>query len=229
MGNSASGGKATNGSSAEASRPVDATTVRLEQEFAKYANANGAELSRPNFHRTLDVIESLGYKRLRDTPLADMLFDFHAVNDVISAQNFRLAMETTLLGAPSARLLATFRAIAGRGEENAIPFARLVDLFERSWQVAAQTLSGKLMLGKQTDTAQLVQQFASANIQSLRDTLSAEFNAGAFISRADFTRFMAQDRNVIVVTKDGSCEVPTSFLFLQKTTSAYPSIARQPY
>ena len=217
----------TSSSSPEVKRPSNPHAQRLEQEFARFAESQS--LSRANFHRTLDAVESLGFKRLRETPIADLLFDFYAVNEAITADNFRLAMEAALSASPSAKLLATFRIIAGKNQEDAMPFARLTEFFERSWQVAAQTLVDKLKLAKQLETADLVHTFAANHVATLRETLRAEFSrSGEFVSRAEFTRFMAEDRNVQIVAKDLVIEVPTSFLFLQKTSHTYPSLNAAP-
>jgi hypothetical protein len=197
-----------------------------------FADATTRTLSRANFHRTLDAVEALGFKRLRETPIADLLFDFYAFNDAISAENFRAAMENALSASPATRLLTTFRVIAGKNNENAIPVARLVEFFERSWKVATQTLVDRLKLGKQLENAELLHEFAANNCATLRETLRQEFSrSGEFVSRAEFTRFMAEDRNLHIVVKDVGIEVPTSFLFLQKpvAVASYPTLPPRNY
>jgi hypothetical protein len=177
----------------------------------------------------LDALEGLGFKRLRETPIADLLFDFYGDKEMISAENFRAAMEAVLSASPSERLMTTFRVIAGKGNDTNMAFSRLGDFFERCWVVAAQTLVDKLKLAKQQEQAELVRIFAMNNISTLRENLRINQFPGEFITRADFTRFMAEDRNLQIAVGDVVVEMPTSFLFLQKTTSpvsAYPSLTK---
>ena len=52
----------------------DKFTAFIREAFRNCSTENRGVLTKDNFNQVLAVLENLGFKRLRDTPLADRLF-----------------------------------------------------------------------------------------------------------------------------------------------------------
>ncbi|CAD8143663.1 unnamed protein product [Paramecium octaurelia] len=113
----------------------------------KQASIQG-RLTRDKFNEALGIFESLQLKRLRDSPLADRLFQLLDKNEegYITEREY-LEGITTLINNKDKRILYSFQMI-DKNKDNKIEFQEFYDFVKDSWLSAFRLLGEKVCSGQ---------------------------------------------------------------------------------
>lgn len=227
MGNSGSSG------AVQQAAQVD---LKIREQFNKYKDPKDNMIKRDKFQEALSVADSTGQRKLKDSPLADLIFDLFAVSNPVAITErefYACAMALASTSTPE-RTETTFRAIAGQGHDH-ITFDTIIDLFERSWRVACRSVIAKRKvrvkaIGGEDFTA-LIESFCERNLGNIADEIRGNLlkydkTGKGSLDRAEFYQWLSLDRTVKVVVDTDTVEVPTS-LTHQKNSAAYPQLNAQ--
>ena len=207
----------------------------ISDQFDKLKDNKTGLMTRAGFHTSLELLEQKGLRKMKDSPLGNILFEAFAITrpDALNAAEFQAAIIAAVSASVNDRTEATFKALSGR-TGNFVSIAKLVQLMGDSWRFAVHVFVEKRQLTEKNDKDQLtalVCKFAENNYQAIIDTTMADLtrldpsNTG-MLTKAAFMTWLAEDRTVKLVVDSETIEIPTSFTYIQKP-SAYPEM-RQP-
>jgi hypothetical protein len=204
----------------------------LRQAYHSYATP-GKGLSLESFEEALRVCEDVNWRRVRGTPLASRLFALldgqSGEPGFVTEDAFAQGMEVLLRGNPAAKIDLTFKVYAQGGD--AVQRESLLGLFEESWALAWEFLAEKAENGPVPVTE--ITDFGKAQRGKLREKVAKsvdEFDperTGA-LTAVQFAKWARLDRSIKVECGRDVVEVATSVLHIERTESAYPSLAPPP-
>ncbi|CAD8058478.1 unnamed protein product [Paramecium sonneborni] len=113
----------------------------------KQASPQG-RLTRDKFNEALGIFESIQLKRLRDTPLADKLYQlFDKTEEGYITEKEYLEGITTLINNKDKRIIYSFQMI-DKNKDNKIEFQEFYDFVKDSWLSAFRLLGEKVCSGQ---------------------------------------------------------------------------------
>ena len=222
-----------NSGSAGAAQQAVQVDSKIKEQFNKYKDPRDNTIKRDKFQEALSVADSTGQRKLKDSPLADLIFDLFAHSNPVSIteKEFHACAIALASSSTPERTETTFRAIAGHGHDH-ITFDTIVELFERSWRAACRSLIAKRKLRVKAvggeDFTALIEAFCEKNLGHISDEvrgnlLKYDKTGKGSLDRAEFFQWLSLDRTVKVVVDTDTVEVPTS-LTHQKSSAAYPQL-----
>jgi len=207
-------------------------TCKIAETFNKFKDPRDGTIKRDKFQEALSTVDTLGSRKLKDSPLADLIFDLFARQNplYITDKEFNACARALASENSAQRTETTFQALAGFGQD-VVHFETIVDLFEKSWRKACRSVISKRQNRAKAvggeDYSSLIQSFCEKNIGNVADEvrgslLKNDSSGKGALDRAEFSQWLIIDRTVKVVVETDTVEIPTS-LTHQKVTSAYPA------
>jgi hypothetical protein len=192
-------------------------------------------MTRNKFHESLGSIETRGYRRLRETPLADFLFDCSAASpEGLNRTEFFSIVNSVFSENRQDRIDITFKALASKtpNTPHLVAIKDVVSLVENCWRLAGQILIDRRHLKKRNvggeDVSKLILAFVENSIAALTEETTAQLQAcdtksTGSLTKDQFASWLSCDRTVKLVVESDTVEVPTSFAYLERLT-AYPKV-----
>ncbi|KAF8820443.1 putative Recoverin family protein [Cardiosporidium cionae] len=156
----------------------DFDELRLRKGFRQYASSNG--LSRSCFHEALGILEELGLRRLRETPLGDRLFNCFDIDGdgVVQEDEFVNSAAILIGNDQNSKKELTFKAYAS--PKGVVFVGELLNILTQSWLSAFWFLSERLHQRSSdiaaVPSAQEIQAFASKNSLQFRESVLASLS-----------------------------------------------------
>eukprot|EP00743_Colponemidia_sp_Colp-15_P005995 GILK01006443.1.p1 GENE.GILK01006443.1~~GILK01006443.1.p1 ORF type:complete len:285 (-),score=45.86 GILK01006443.1:335-1156(-) len=263
MGNSSSqtgGDTQTQPSLPSAQQPVvrklsDITLEKIRDGFRRLCDSSG-HIPQEKFNDALSLLETIGLRRLRDSPLGQRLFHLFdtSADNRIAEDEFCIGINILTNGTMEQKLDFTFRAFDCDGD-GFVSKTELLQMMEDSWLAAFKILSQEVK--SKTDshaarakgsqaaatlssshttpeypTVEAIQKWATAHLSAFREVCIAGFD-GANISgngrldRREFSNWISADRTVRATVGDTTVSVAVSLLNIDQPP-LYPSLNFSP-
>ena len=192
--------------------------------------SQGSSLNKTKFNNALGLLEEVGFKSLRDTPLGNRLFEvFDSSKDgSISEDEFISGMSAILReDANNKRLEYTFKAY-DEGNAGFISWNSLCYMVESSWIAAFRSLAVRAK-DKNYLTSFQFETWSQGQLGRLKSMLYAEFQQldSSGLGRLDkpsFYRWAAQDHTIVAEVGQFRVEVPVSLQHIAAQKVEYPAI-----
>lgn len=208
-------------------------TAGLDIEKVKRAFrtwSQGSSLNKTKFNNALGLLEEVGFKSLRDTPLGNRLFEvFDSSKDgEVSEEEFINGMSAILReDAANKRLEYTFKAY-DEGNTGFVSWNSLYYMIESSWIAAFRTLAVRAK-DKNYLTSSQFEAWSQSQLGRLKSMLFAEFqqldSSGlGRLDKASFYRWAAQDHTIVAEVGLFTVEVPVSLEHIAARKVEYPVI-----
>ena len=200
---------------------------KMKRAFRTWSQ--GSSLNKTKFINALGLLEEVGYKSLRDTPLGNRLFEvFDSSKDgSVSEEEFINGMSAILReDASNKRLEYTFKAYDG-GNTGFVSWSDLWYMMESSWVAAFRTLAVRAK-DKNYLTSFQFETWSQSQVGKLQSMLYAEFqqldSSGlGRLDKATFYRWAAQDHTIVAEVGQFRVEVPVSLAHIAAQKVEYPS------
>ncbi|CEM13236.1 unnamed protein product [Vitrella brassicaformis CCMP3155] len=239
MGNrssSSGGGPATvtsAGSETEIKLVSDITSERVRRGFRQHCNRDG-KLDKPTFNAALSILEDLGLRRLRETPLGERLFSLfdRDASSAVDEEEFVKGVSILTSDSQPQKIDLTFQAYDTR-KDGRISKADLVDILQASWLAAFRFLAEKLRSSSHGSSdgkpsSRQIQDFAKKNLSKFREATERSFDRydplrTGYLDRAAFEQWASQDRTISAKYGSHAMQVAVTFLNIEKPP-LYPSL-----
>lgn len=218
--------------SAQVMAQPEVQTAGLDIEKMKRAFrtwSQGSSLNKTKFINALGLLEEVGYKSLRDTPLGNRLFEvFDSSKDgSVSEDEFINGMTAILReDAANKRLEYTFKAYDG-GNTGFVSWNDFWYLMESSWIAAFRTLAVRAK-DKNYLTSFQFETWSQSQVGKLKSMVYAEFqqldsSGMGRLDKATFYRWAAQDHTIVAEVGQFRVEVPVSLAHIAAQKVEYPT------
>ena len=207
---------------------------RIPQQFEELKDPKTGLVTRSKFHDSLAAIETRGFRRLRETPIADLLFDcLAACPEGLTAREFTTLFHGIFSENRNERIDLTFRALAFKtpNTPHLVAVRDVVSLIESCWRLAGQILIDRRHLKKRTvggeDISRLISNFVENSITGFSETVESQLQSccdgKGTMTKDQFAVWLSEDRTVKLSVESDTVEVPTSFAYVERAT-AYPKL-----
>jgi Ca2+-binding EF-hand superfamily protein len=195
---------------------INSAKLRITEQFNKFKDPRDFTIKMDKFQEALSVVDSSGSRRLKNSPLADLIFLLFArANPVsITSDEFHDCASALASTSKDERTETTFQAIAGYGQEY-VPFDAIVDLVEKSWQTACKIMISKIRskAAGGVDHSALIQNFCDKNANNMVDEVRGSLlktSPKGYLDLSEFAQWAQLDRTVKLIVDGEIVEVPTS-------------------
>ena len=191
--------------------------------------SQGTDLNKAKFNNALGMLEEVGFRNLRDTPLGNRLFDIFDTDKggFISEEEFIKGMSAILRDdVANKRLEYTYKAY-DEESKGYVTVDTVWYIVENSWKAAFRTLAQKTKDMKFL-TAMQIESWSQGQEGKLKSMIYEEFqrmdrNGLGRLEKAGFYEWANVDHTIVAEINSVRVEVPVSLAHIAAKKVEYPS------